>query len=82
MMGDPYAMTAARKLLQAYFMGQRIHAHHFMDAIMNLVIRHLRIDSPPLPYHVFQVYSRSNTGLHGFKKLLVDAWIWANHVSN
>lgn len=79
---NPFSMTTARKLVQAYFMGQRLGAQHFMDAIMNLTIRHLRIDSPPLPHHVFQVYSRSNTGLHGFKKLLVDAWIWANRVSS
>jgi hypothetical protein len=80
--GNPYAMTTAKKLLQACFMGQRIRAHQFMEAIMNLVIRHLRIDAPPLPCHVFQAYSRSNAGLYGFKKLLVDAWIWTNHVSN
>jgi hypothetical protein len=72
----------ARKLVEAYFMGQMMQAHQFMDAIMNLIVRNLNMDTPPLPIHVQQVYSRSAPGLHGLKKLLVDAWIWANRISN
>jgi hypothetical protein len=75
--GDPTSATTARKFIQAYFMGQMMEARYFMDAILNTIIRHLHMRSPPLPHHVEQVYKRSWAGLHGLKKLLVDAFIWA-----
>jgi hypothetical protein len=79
---DPFSIATTRKLIESYFMGQRIGAHHFMDAIINLIISRIRMKTPPLPIHVFQVYTRSAAGLRGLKKLLVDAWIWANRISN
>jgi hypothetical protein len=80
--GNLTTTHTARKLIEAYFMGQTMRAHHFMDAILNLIVRHLHMDSPPLPIHIQEVYSRSSPGLHGLKKLLVDAWVWADRISN
>jgi hypothetical protein len=80
--GNPGSATTAREIIQAYFMGQMMGARYFMDAILNTVICHLSVDSPLLPYHVEQVYKRSFTGLHGLKKLLVDAFIWAHRVNS
>jgi hypothetical protein len=78
---NPYAMTAARKLVQAYYMGLRIGAYHFMDAIMNVIIRNLRVVAPPSPDQVFQVYTRAGPGNNGFKKLFVDVYIWVSRTS-
>lgn len=78
---NPYAMTAARKLVQAYYMGLRIGAYHFMDAIINVIIRNLRVDAAPSPDQVFQVYMRGGIGIDGFRKLCVDAHIWTNRIS-
>ena len=80
---NPANMPTARKLIHAYFMGERMSAKHFMDTIINLIIRYLRVDSPPLPVHISEIYSRSTTpGLTGLKKLLVDAYIWTHTISN
>lgn len=38
------------------------------------------MDAPPLPEYVRQVYDLSLPGLHGLKKLLVDAHTWVDRV--
>ncbi|KAH5369285.1 hypothetical protein HBI48_047370 [Parastagonospora nodorum] len=78
---NPYAMTAARKLVQAYYMGLRMGAYHFMDAIMNVIIRNLRVVAPPSPDQVFQVCMRAGSGNNGFRKLFVDAYIWVSRMN-
>jgi hypothetical protein len=79
---NTYVIAAARKLYQAYFMAQDIRLYHLIDAIINLIIRHLHMDSPLLLDHVRQMFGRSSPGLHGLKRLLVVAYIWANCISN
>jgi hypothetical protein len=80
--GNFNTLKTVRVFVEAYFMGQKIDEHHFMDAILNLIVRHLHMDSPPLTHHVAQAYARSSAGLNGFKKLLVDAYLWAQRVNS
>lgn len=72
----PDVMTPARMLVHAYFMGQDFGAHYFQDCIMNLIIRYLRADQRLQPSFIHEIYTRSNAGVYGFKKLLVDVYAW------
>jgi hypothetical protein len=80
--GNFNTLKTARMFVEAYFMGMKLGAHHFMDAILNLIVRHLHMNSAPLPHHVAQVYARSSAGLTGLKKLLVDAYLWVQRVNS
>jgi hypothetical protein len=74
-------MPAARKLMGAYFMAQKLGkgARYFQDAILNLIIKHLHVTQAPPPALVSEIYlaSWSKANFHGLKKLLVDAYVWA-----
>ena len=74
---NPVAMSTARKLFAAYFMGQDLQTPYFQDAIMNTIIQLFRPNQPIPPSLVEEVYRRANPGLAGFKKFLVDYYIWA-----
>jgi hypothetical protein len=74
---DPAAMSTARKLFCAYFMGQDLRTPYFQDAIMNTIIQLFHPDQPIPPALVEEVYHRSHPGLAGLKKFLVDYYIWA-----
>jgi hypothetical protein len=72
--------TPARKLIHAYFMDQYFGAHYFQDCIMNLIIRYLRGNQRLQPNFVHEIYTRSNIGVQGLKKLLVDFYAWTAQV--
>jgi hypothetical protein len=77
---NPDVMAPTRKLIHAYFMGQHFGAHYFQDCIMNLIIRHLRVNQRLQPNFVHEIYIRSNIGVQGLKKLLVDVYTWTAQV--
>jgi hypothetical protein len=80
--GNFNSLKTTRMFVEAYFMGRKLGAHHFMDAVINLIVRYLHMNSPPFTYYVAQVYARSSAGLTGFKKLLVDAYLWVHRVNS
>jgi hypothetical protein len=74
---DPTVMSTARRFFCAYFMGHDLQTPYFQDAIMNAIVQFFRPDQPTPSTLVDEVYSRSNSGLAGLKKFLVDYYIWS-----
>jgi hypothetical protein len=74
---DPAAMSMARRLFCAYFIGQDLQTPYFQDTIMNAIVQFFRPDQKIPPTLVDEAYSRSNPGLVGLKKFLVDYYIWS-----
>jgi hypothetical protein len=58
-------------------MGQDLQTPYFQDAIMNVIVQFFRLDQTIPPTLVDEVYGRSNPGLAGLKKFLVDYYIWS-----
>lgn len=77
-----FSMSTARKLLHAYFMGQQMGARYFQDAVINVLVRYLNVDSQPLPIQVLEIYNQSTAEPNGLKKIFVDAYIWVHRISN
>jgi hypothetical protein len=73
---DTAAMSAARRLFCAYFMGQDIGALYFQDAVMNTIIRLFQPGQLIPTALIDEAYLRSSTGLAGLRKFLVDYYVW------
>ncbi|KAF2855272.1 hypothetical protein T440DRAFT_386354 [Plenodomus tracheiphilus IPT5] len=75
---QPYKMPTARKLMFAYFMGQRLGIPHFQDMIMNAIVKFFGPDGPPSPPFIAWLYRKSPVGQPlGLKRFFVDFYNWA-----
>lgn len=78
---DTSTMGTSRQMIHAYFLGRKMGSAHFMDAIMNGIVKYMRKDGPPQPDLVKEAYEQANTVmLHGLKKFLIDYYIWMTKV--
>ena len=76
---DPDKMTVARKLMQAYLMGYRMEAPHFLDTIINAIIKYFRADEALSPVFVSWIYTEfPSINATGIKKLIVDYYVWCS----
>lgn len=77
-----YNAPLARRLLYAYFLGRKLGAPHFQDAIMNVIARHFRADGPPPPDFITWIYDKCPQGRPiGLRRFFVDFYNWALRVN-
>jgi hypothetical protein len=73
---NPAYLSVARRLLQAYFLGQDLGAKHFQDAVMNAILKSLVGDIPPPVDLITHIYSQSGSLSCGLKRLFADYFAW------